>query len=185
MSNTLRIIGGQWRSRQLRFPTLPGLRPTGDRMRETLFNWLMGQVEYCRCLDAFAGSGALGLESLSRGASHCDFVELNGQASQQIRSNLALLNCQQAKVWQVNCLDFLQQAQQPYQLIFLDPPFGQGLLNPCLERIRQQQLLSRKGVVYAEAEPSHVLPSGWQVIKHKQQGQVQCWLLSLKESTDE
>ncbi len=178
MSNHLRIIGGQWRSRQLRFPSITGLRPTGDRMRETLFNWLMWQVEGARVLDAFAGSGALGLEALSRGAKECDFIELNPKACQQLRANLQLLACEQARVWQQSCLDFLQSGPQAYELIFLDPPFGQQLLTPCLELIAQHSLLAPGGKLYVEAEQGFSLSGGWQIDKHKQQGQVQCWLLS-------
>lgn len=178
MSNSLRIIGGQWRRRNLTFVPVPGLRPTGDRMRETLFNWLMHECEQARCLDAFAGSGALGFEALSRGALHCDFVELDAKACQQLGHNLAQLQCQQAKVFKQNCLQFLQQCSDSYQLIFLDPPFQQGLLTKALELIAERQLLASHGLLYAEAEQGLALPSGWQVVKYKQQGQVQCWLLT-------
>src|SRR5512134_933490 len=121
--NQLRIIGGRWRSRRLRFPPLPGLRPTPDRVRETLFNWLTPVIAGARCLDLFAGSGALGIEALSRGAAAVTFVERHPQAVRGLRANLAQLRAEGARVEQADALLWLRQAPQPFTVVFLNPPF--------------------------------------------------------------
>lgn len=174
----LRIIGGQWRGRRLSFTTEEGLRPTLDRYRETLFNWLMFDVEGARCLDLFAGSGALGLEALSRGARHVDFVDASPQAAQNIREHLKTLGCQQAGVHHRAAEAWLkQQAQaatdlavEAYDLIFLDPPFHKDLLQPCLYLLEYQGFIKPETKLYLEAEADfHAsrLPEHWHVIKQK------------------
>lgn len=172
----LRIIGGQWRSRRLTFKAAPGLRPTSDRMRETLFNWLMHDVYGQHVLDAFAGSGALGLEALSREAAHCDFVELGKPAARQISQHLATLGCKQATVHSLNVLTFLAQYQgPPYQLAFIDPPFNKDLIAPVLAALTPH--LADGAWLYVEAEQGHPAPSGFEVVRHKAHGQVNSWLL--------
>ena len=119
----LRIIGGQWRGRKLAFTPEDGLRPTADRVRETLFNWLAADIHGARCLDLFAGSGALGLEALSRGAAHCDFVDHSSRACRQIETHLALLEAaDRGHCHPVGAEPFLRGAQQAYDIVFLDPP---------------------------------------------------------------
>ncbi|MBA55637.1 MAG: 16S rRNA (guanine(966)-N(2))-methyltransferase RsmD [Pseudomonadales bacterium] len=170
----LRIIGGQWRGRRLTFTAEEGLRPTLDRYRETLFNWLMFDVEGARCLDLFAGSGALGLEALSRGARHVDFVDASAQAAQAIREHLQTLSCQDARVHHRAAEAWLKQQAntkvEPYDLIFLDPPFHQDLLQPCLYLLEYKGFIKPETKIYLEAEgeflPSR-LPGHWQVLKQK------------------
>ncbi len=137
----LRIIGGQWRSRRLNFPEAPGLRPTPDRVRETLFNWLAPYVEGARVLDPFAGSGALLLEALSRGAAGALAVEFDPAAAAALRDNLALLRAEGAEVRQGDALQRLQQdAATPFDLAFLDPPFHKDLLAPGLRPAGEPRL---------------------------------------------
>lgn len=174
----LRIIGGQWRGRKLTFPSVAGLRPTGDRLRETLFNWLQVYNPGARVLDLFAGSGALGLEALSRGAAEADLLELNGQAAHQLRANCALLGAN-ARVHQVDSLAWLQQpAAQAYDLIFLDPPFGAQLWDRCLAALAAGDYLAPGGALYLEAPRDQALtvPSQWPLHRQKLAGNVSCRL---------
>ncbi len=171
----LRIIGGQWRGRRLSFTAEEGLRPTLDRYRETLFNWLMFDVEGARCLDLFAGSGALGLEALSRGAAYVDFVDASPQAAEAIRGHLNTLACRNAAVHNKAAEPWLkQQAQakaEPYDLIFLDPPFNRDLLQPCLYLLEYQGFIKPDTKLYLEAEGDFQatrLPAHWRILKQKQ-----------------
>ena len=185
-SGAVRIIGGEWRGRKLSVITSEGLRPTGDRVRETLFNWLMHKTYDIRCLDAFAGSGALGFEALSRGAKHCTFIEKSTPASKQLSSNLAMLKCTKATVLNQDCLTILKQpCNDPFDLIFLDPPFNKGLLAPCLEHLLTQQWLADHAYLYIEAEKDLHLPLSDQfaVLKHKTSGAVQSWLLCFSQQS--
>ncbi|EIJ34192.1 16S rRNA (guanine(966)-N(2))-methyltransferase RsmD [Thiothrix nivea] len=151
-NNLLRIIGGEWRSRRLKFADAPGLRPTPDRVRETLFNWLQVQVPCSRCLDLFAGSGAIGFEALSRGAQEVVMVEKHPAAVAALRENIALLGAQNAVLVHDDAFRYLQRATGAFDLIFLDPPFHKNLLEPLLEAIFARGLLSRDGMVYLEQE---------------------------------
>lgn len=167
----LRIIGGQWRGRKLSFTPEAGLRPTLDRFRETLFNWLMFDIEGAHCLDLFAGSGALGLEALSRGAKSVTFVDLSNKAAQQITSHLSILNCDRGKVVCCQAQTFLQQCQQSYDVVFLDPPFHQDLLNETLVPLLENSYIKNHGYIYIEAENQYqlpTLPDNWQVSRQKQ-----------------
>ncbi|MFL0806264.1 MAG: 16S rRNA (guanine(966)-N(2))-methyltransferase RsmD [Oceanobacter sp.] len=161
----LRIIGGEWRSRRLRFPEVDGLRPTLDRVRETLFNWLQFDVEGARVLDAFAGSGALGLEALSRGAREVIFLEKHPKAALQLQQNLQTLQAQNAQVWAGDALNWLSSNPGPYDLVFLDPPFGAQLLQPAIDAL----VLVPGARVYVEHEAGLMpqIPSQWQEIKSK------------------
>src|SRR5690606_23249515 len=141
-SQQLRIIGGQWRSRRLRFPAIDGLRPTLDRIRETVFNWLQFDVEGARVLDAFAGSGALGFEALSRGAKEVILLEKHPAAALQLTDNLQLLEARNAQVWAGDALLWLEQNPEPFDLVFLDPPFHQNLLQPAIEDRKSTRLNS-------------------------------------------
>jgi len=180
-TNTLRIIGGEWRSRKLQFLDAPGLRPTPDRIRETLFNWLQGDIYNAYCLDLFAGSGAIGLEALSRGAKTVDFVEKNAAASKQLNANLKLLN-NDSIVFQTDALRFLDNhsADQPYDIIFLDPPYRQGLLDKSLELITAKTLINKNSLIYLEHESEDIFDFsgfGLEEIKQASAGQVQSYLL--------
>ncbi|MCY0965661.1 16S rRNA (guanine(966)-N(2))-methyltransferase RsmD [Parathalassolituus penaei] len=164
-SQQLRIIGGQWRSRRLRFPDIDGLRPTLDRVRETLFNWLQFDVEGARVLDTFAGSGALGIEALSRGAREVVFLEKHPKAALQLRENLQTLQARNAQVWAGDALHWLAQHPQPWDLVFLDPPFNCGLLQPAIDQLT----LLPGAVVYMEHETALtlVIPANWYERKNK------------------
>lgn len=178
-SGQLRIIAGQWRGRKLSFPSVSGLRPTGDRVRETLFNWLQADVAGSRCLDLFAGSGALGFEALSRGASHCTFIDNQAAACDHLKTNLSLLQCQDADVYQMDALTWLQQVpptgSQPYDLIFCDPPFAQDLWLPALAALECHPVLAPEALMYVESPlttPLKVDTEHWQLRRSKESGQV-------------
>ncbi|GMQ91058.1 MAG: 16S rRNA (guanine(966)-N(2))-methyltransferase RsmD [Gammaproteobacteria bacterium] len=171
----LRIIGGQWRGRTLAVAEGEGLRPTPNRVRETLFNWLQPRLPGARCLDLFAGSGALCLESLSRGAAKVVMVERATDAVKQLRENLGILQAGNAELIQTDALTYLKVARQPFDIIFVDPPFASDLIGPCLEAIDRQAWLCDGGLVYIEA-PSKLdalpLPHHWTVFRSKTSGQV-------------
>lgn len=175
-SNQLRIIGGLWRGRKLGFPDVDGLRPTGDRIRETVFNWLAPDIQGAHCLDLFAGSGALGLEALSRGAESSLLLEKNALAAQQLKSNLQLLQAGNGKVEQVDSLQWLNQQQAPHRfdIVFIDPPFALELWEPIAAALETHNWLSDDAVIYLEAprDAQLQLPANWQLHRDKQAGQV-------------
>jgi 16S rRNA (guanine966-N2)-methyltransferase len=181
--NEVRIIGGTLRGRKIHFPSVAGLRPTLDRIRETLFNWLMFKIQDASCLDAFAGSGVLGFEALSRGAAKVSLIEQNHVAVLELKRNQVLLNLNgRAQVIEAAALDILAKApMQSYDLIFLDPPFEQNLLAEALCLIAAKQLLKPEGLVYFEAEKRLDLPLAetWQIHRHKKIGDVQFGLLQI------
>lgn len=175
-SGQVRIIGGQWRSRKLPIHDLEGLRPTTDRVRETLFNWLMNDISGARVLDCFAGSGALSLEALSRYASFAQIFELQASAAKQLQTNLQTLKCPNAKVSQGNSLQLLDHAcTEGFDIIFIDPPFRKGLANECISLLVKHHWLNDNALIYVETESELTdlaTPSSWQEVKHKQAGQV-------------
>lgn len=174
-SNTLRIIGGQWRGRKLRFADGEGLRPTADRVRETLFNWLQPVIAGARCLDLFSGSGALGLEALSRGAAEVVFVDTNPKAINSLKQNLELLGAEGAKVVRGDALKFLEGTAQPFDVVFLDPPFRRELLQPALQKLATGGWLVQGARIYLELEseqPLPPLPEHWALLRSKRAGQV-------------
>jgi 16S rRNA (guanine966-N2)-methyltransferase len=187
-SGKLRIIAGEWRSRQLPVLDLPGLRPTTDRVRETLFNWLQNDIAGVRCLDLFAGSGALGFEAASRGAASVTLLELQAAAADQLAANIQLLQAQNIQLVRADALDWLAQYQgEPFDLVFLDPPFASGLLEPAMRCLHQQQLLSSDACVYIECDAGQTLPElppGWQLTKQKKAGQVSYYLIRLESLAD-
>jgi 16S rRNA (guanine966-N2)-methyltransferase len=175
----LRIIGGEWRSRQLPVPLLDGLRPTPDRVRETLFNWLAMTLPGAHCGDLFCGTGALGLEALSRGAASCVFVDSSPVVTKQIQQNIHTLACQSAQVVQQSAVQWLTTPpQRPLDIVFLDPPFRQGWLDKLLPLLAKGWL-STRAWVYIEMEketPLPTLPPSWQLHKEKTAGQL-CYRL--------
>jgi 16S rRNA (guanine966-N2)-methyltransferase len=173
-SNQFRIIGGRWRSRQLSFIPTEGLRPTSDQGRETLFNWLSPIIVGARCLDLFAGSGALGIEALSRGAIEVIFVERHPAAVQRLRENLSLLKVDPYRVEQADALHWLRAEAQRFDLILLDPPFGQDLLAPVCA-ILEPRWLAPSARIYLESERTLTeltLPASWQIVREKTAGDV-------------
>ncbi|SNR94258.1 16S rRNA (guanine(966)-N(2))-methyltransferase RsmD [Methylobacillus rhizosphaerae] len=178
-SNRVRISGGEWRSRLLSFPDVPGLRPTPDRVRQTVFNWLGQDMHGRRCLDLFAGTGAMGFEALSRGASAVVLVEKSAVAARSLQQNQALLKAGQATVLQQDAMQFLAQSHERFDVIFLDPPYQQGWLPRLLPLLSSH--LAEDGVVYVEAEFVLGNDASWQVIKHGKAGNVCYHLLKLAD----
>lgn len=171
----IRIIGGQWRGRKLPVPDSPGLRPTTDRVRETLFNWLAPSMVDARCLDCFAGSGALGLEALSRYAASATLLEMDRSVSQQLQQNLASLKATHAKVVNTNSLAFLAQTGTPHDVVFVDPPFRKGLLEETLTLLENNGWLADDALIYVESEVENGLPpvpAHWELHREKVAGQV-------------
>ncbi len=182
----LRIIAGQWRSRKIHFPEIAGLRPTPNRVRETLFNWLQPWLPGARCLDLFAGSGALAFEALSRGAGEVLLVERDPAAAAALRRNLALLKAGNAELLETDALDLLDRGPaRAFDIVFLDPPFHPGpgaddILARCCALLDGRGWLAPQGLVYLEV-PAGVmppLPAGWTPIRSKQAGQVGYHLVS-------
>lgn len=186
----LRIIGGRWRGRKLRFPPSPEIRPTPDRVRETLFNWLGPRMTGARCLDLFAGSGALGLESLSRAAAHVTFVERDAAAVRELKARLSEWGASGAQVEQEDALRFLERGDRehghpasggPFDIVFLDPPFGADLLTLTAERLEQGHWLNSGALIYLECAARNglpPLPPNWVTRKAKQAGEVGYHLLT-------
>ncbi len=173
-ANRIRIIGGQWRSRRLEFPDAPGLRPTPDRVRETLFNWLTPVLPGARCLDMFAGSGALGIEALSRGAAEVVFIERDPVAIRALRDNLARLNAEGGRVEPAEALAWLRRPATPFEIVFLDPPFDADLLEPVCAALEAGDWLTGTAWIYLEAAAGRplALPAGWTVHREKTAGMV-------------
>jgi len=176
--NKVRIGGGELRSRIVTFPEAEGLRPTPDRVRETLFNWL-GQTLYGRsCLDLFAGSGALGFEAASRGAERVLMVEKNTLVFRALKENVGKLACANVVVRHQDGLEFVRRDTQRYDVIFLDPPFQSDYFPALLEILPQR--LNQNGVVYVESGAAVEVPSPWRVLKSGRAGQVWYQLIQIE-----
>ncbi|KAF1369545.1 16S rRNA (guanine(966)-N(2))-methyltransferase [Yokenella regensburgei] len=174
-SGQIRIIGGQWRGRKLPVPDSPGLRPTTDRVRETLFNWLAPYMVDARCLDCFSGSGALGLEALSRYAASATLLEMERHVAQQIQKNLATLKAGNARVVNTNTLAFLAESGTPHDVVFIDPPFRKGMLEETLDLLERNGWLADEAMIYVESEVENglpVVPASWTLHREKVAGQV-------------
>lgn len=171
----IRIIGGEWRGRKLKVPAIPDLRPTPDRVRETLFNWLSMALPGAYCLDAFAGSGALGFEALSRGAKHVVMVDESSEVVSLLKEELLVFKASNAEVYRANVPQQLKQPEHPFDIVFLDPPYSQDLLFPCCFYLEEHGLLAEHAYIYMEAKTvleEDKLPVNWKVIKSKKAGQV-------------
>ena len=185
-SGKLRIIGGKWRSRILSVVDLPDLRPTTDRVRETLFNWLQYDIVGASCLDCFAGSGALGFEAASRGAANVVLLELQAKAANILRDNVKALQANNVDVFQQSAtLRLSSAANCQFDVVFLDPPFSSDLLAEVCVLLEQNAWLSEQAIIYIEID-SHQnlpdLPSAWKQQKQKKAGQV-CYYLFHREQT--
>ena len=172
----IRLISGQWKGKKLPVKDKQGLRPTTDRTKETLFNWLMHDIRDAHCLDCFSGSGSLGFEALSRYAKFCTFLELDKHVAMQLQNNINTLQIDNAQVFQGDSLRFLSQpAQLQYDLVFIDPPFHQGLAQPCIDQLVAQSYLTTDELVYLEVEntlTTLTIPTHWTLLKEKIAGQV-------------
>lgn len=173
-SGRIRIIGGSLRNSRLDVPDLPGLRPTSERVRETLFNWLAPIIEGARCLDLCAGTGALGIEALSRGAASARFVECDSRAAQALRQNLERLKMTAGQVTVVDAQRFLDGSPQSVDLVFLDPPFTQDLWNALARQLEHGGWLATGATIYVESPRGLVplLPPNWQLFRVGQAGEV-------------
>ncbi len=180
--NSIRIIGGRFRGRRLGFPSATGLRPTADRLRETLFNWLQGELEGARCLDLFAGSGALGFEALSRGAAWLTAVDAAPAVARRLNENLRRLGVEsQAEVVRADAFRFLARPPRtPFDLVFLDPPYAMRRLPELCRRLEEGGWLGSQAWIYIEqdaARPWPEPPVGWRLHREAQAGQAACRLL--------
>jgi 16S rRNA (guanine966-N2)-methyltransferase len=174
--NSVRIIAGRWRARRVNFPDIPGLRPTPDRVRETLFNWLQHSITDTRCLDLFAGSGALGLEALSRGAAEVEFVEQDPAAARALQEQLIRLGGEsKGRVLSMGAARYLRTPAKAFGIVFLDPPFGTNALAEYVPMLDAGNWVNPGGLVYLENERSAgvpQLPAHWELLKSKSAGEV-------------
>lgn len=182
-SNTsvIRIIGGKWRGRKLSFPDLDDLRPTPDRVRETLFNWLQPYIGGSRCLDAFAGSGVLGFEAASRGAASVDLLELAPAAVKALTANRQQLNAANCQILPQDALTFIANAGKAYDIVFLDPPYRADIWQQTAALLEQNGCLLDHSVIYLECPARQslpLLPANWQLIKDKSAGEVRYCLFA-------
>jgi 16S rRNA (guanine966-N2)-methyltransferase len=188
--NSLRIIGGSWRSRKIQFAPEENLRPTSNRIRETLFNWLQDHVAGETCLDMFAGSGACGLEAMSRGASSALFIDSNPTAAAMIEKNLAALTANQCEVLCTNAMTWLVSPQlnneRSFGLVFIDPPYQAGLELSCCLLLEKSGKLKPSAYIYLESDKQDFvseLPVNWQLEKAKQAGKVHFFLFKRIKDT--
>ena len=173
MQATVRIIGGNYRGKKLSFSAHASLRPTPARIRETLFNWLMHDIRKAACLDAFAGSGALGFEAFSRGAAQVTLIEQEPSAYQNLKNTAHAFSPQALTVLQKNTLNYLKKTGDSYDIIFLDPPFDSNLVFLCVQMLEQRPVLKPGGLLYIESAVAPVLnPVIWDCLQLKKAGQV-------------
>ena len=186
-ANRLRIVGGRWRGMRVEFPPLEAIRPTPDRVRETLFNWLQAKIVNARCLDLFAGSGALGIEALSRGAAHVTFVDREGAVVRHLKNTLQNFQAANAEVIAAEAMAFLRGVPKACDVVFLDPPFASDVLTEVCERLNQGWL-SKDAYVYMECSsrsPLPLLPPGWLVYRSKRAGEVGYHLIRVEGEAGE
>ena len=177
-TSTLRIIGGRWRRRHFRFLAVDGLRPTPDRVRETLFNWLQFDIQGKRCLDAFAGSGALGIEALSRGAKECVFLERHAGQAKQLQQTLLELGGN-GVVKTGDSLKLVEQLAPAFDVVFLDPPYALNFWQPMMSLLTTHKLLAEDCLIYIEADKDWEelgMPEGWEASKETKAGTVKGFL---------
>ncbi|BCN94211.1 ribosomal RNA small subunit methyltransferase D [Thiomicrorhabdus immobilis] len=181
----VRIIGGDLRGRKLPVLNAEGLRPTSDRVRETLFNWLQFEIPGANCLDVFSGSGALSFEALSRGAKHATLLELDSANAKQLKQNLQQLKLDNAQVEQVDSLQWLAQpANSHYDVVFLDPPFHKNFMQNSVDLLFKNGYVNNQAWLYLEQEKQldwPVLPDGWECHREKSTSQVRFGLFKYKE----
>jgi len=171
----VRIIAGTWRGRRIKVPDIKDLRPTPDRVRETLFNWLSSTIQGSRCLDLFAGSGVLGFEALSRGASYVEMVDQSAEVIKLLQEELALFKADNANIYQAKVPEQLRPVVKPFDIIFLDPPYQANLLLPSCRYLEENGYLADSAYIYLEAREDikdNDLPANWRFLKSKKAGQV-------------
>jgi 16S rRNA (guanine966-N2)-methyltransferase len=171
----VRIIAGKWRGRRLQVPDVKDLRPTPDRVRETLFNWLAPHIVGTYCLDLFAGTGVLGFEALSRGAAHVVMVDQSVEVVQQLQAAANMFGAENANIYRANVPAQLKPVTRPFDVVFLDPPYQANVLLPCCHYLEDHGFLAEIAYIYLEAQQvikDNELPSSWRLIKNQQAGQV-------------
>ena len=171
----VRIIAGRWRGKLLKVPAVTHLRPTPDRVRETLFNWLAPWIAHSHCADLFAGSGVLGLEALSRGAASTTFVDASEIAINTIQATITQLNIQGAHAYCATLPRGIKPPARPFDIVFIDPPYQAQLVMPMCELLEAKQYLATHALIYLESPQAltpNDLPKNWGLIKQKQAGQV-------------
>jgi 16S rRNA (guanine966-N2)-methyltransferase len=169
-SNRVRIIGGRWGSRIIRFPPAAQLRPTPDRVRETLFNWLGQRLDGLACVDLFAGSGALGFEALSRGAARAVMVEKDRAVAAALRESSALLEAEGAEIVVADAIAWLAKAAQRFDVAFVDPPYASGLQEAAMRALAPK--LNAGARVYVEGDRALEAPAGWRALREDRAGAV-------------
>lgn len=175
----VRIIGGKWRSRKIHFPNTIGLRPTPDRIRETLFNWLAPYIAGSRCLDLFTGSGALALEALSREAFQVTAIERDPVVIEALTKTINTLEAEQIDLIQADALTWIEKPGSPFDIVFLDPPYSEGLLHPCFSLLEVNNWVARASLIYFESSTPidiNILPKTWHVFRDKKAGNVYYYL---------
>jgi len=175
--NFVRIISGKYKSRKIIFPDRPEMRPTGNRIRESLFNWIQADVVNSRCLDLFSGSGALGIEALSRGAETTTFIESDFETANCLAKNLQILKAENGIVVKANAITWLESQKniKPFGFVFLDPPFKKNLLLDCISLLESNCMIINNGNIYIETETEidqRQLPLTWRLTQKKQAGHV-------------
>jgi 16S rRNA (guanine966-N2)-methyltransferase len=183
----IRIIGGAYRGRKLTVVDEPGLRPTPDRVRETVFNWLQPVIVGARCLDLFSGTGALGFEALSRGAASVVMVDKSAAVIDVLRKQLEVLGATNAIIYKATVPQQLKKPEQPFDVVFLDPPFQENLLVPCCHYLEENYFLADNAYIYLESKQiiaAERLPSNWQLLKSKKAGLV-AYQLAVRRELEE
>jgi len=184
----LRIIAGKWRGRKLNFPDVDGLRPTPDRVRETVFNWLQADIGAARCLDLFSGSGALGFEAASRGAAKVTMVELDRKAARQLIENSQLLSVEHCHVENKTAQQFLANNNEHYDIVFIDPPYKANLWTEIATLLMSTNCLGDDAVIYMECPRKADLPDlpqQWQLVKDKTAGGIRYCLFRINHGDAE
>jgi len=175
-SGFIRLISGKWRGKKLPVKNIEGLRPTTDRTKETLFNWLMHDINDANCLDCFSGSGSLAFEALSRYAKSVTLLEMDKSVVKQLRENLSILNIENGHVVEGDSIRYLNQmANAQYNIVFVDPPFNKGLVQPCCDALQSNGYLAPDALIYIEREVDLLtlnIPTSWTLLKEKSTGQV-------------
>lgn len=185
MTGFVRIIGGQHRGRKLKVPDAAGVRPTPDRVRETLFNWLSPVIAGAHCLDVFAGSGVLGFEALSRGATHVVMVDNDSRIVELLQQESKIFNITQAEIYTAQAPAALRRPNRPFDIVFLDPPYNTSLLLSTCAYLAAQAFLAEQAYIYLEAErpiEDNELPLGWRLLKSQHAGQVYYHLVLAEKS---
>jgi 16S rRNA (guanine966-N2)-methyltransferase len=185
--NQVRIIGGAWRGRKIVFPDIQSLRPTPDRIRETLFNWLMPYIQGARCLDLFAGSGALGFEAASRGAENVVLIDNNIEVIKCLQRNCDKLDANNIDIIQVEMpTSDIHFSKKPFDIVFLDPPFASDLLVSTFQWLEKSELLKSGSLIYIEKardKKDLQLPPGWQTLKTKKTKSINYFLIQIAEQS--